>query len=319
MRKACMACHEPATIEGTFPAREMMFGSKDPFHYFCCPTCGTLTLLDPPTNFMPYYSPSSYYSVRDSGPLYSASWRRRLKTDSFLRSPRCIATLTDRLPKQWRLHTPVWLEWFRATGVSRSSRILDVGSGTGALLHKLAADGFSSLRGVDPFIEASLATDDGVQIVKGELDVITSSFDLVMFHHSLEHMEDPALHLTTARHLLSSTGKILLRIPVSDCWAFEHYRSDWVQLDPPRHQVLLTDDAVFRLARKCGYSVDRRYRDSSGFQIWGSELYRRDVPLSDAQPSDYFTGKELADFETFAADLNASTSGDQSVYILSPQ
>ena len=318
MRQACVVCQEPVSDEGIFATREMMLGTRDAFHYFSCTDCGSLTLVDPPSDWTRYYPLDSYYSIGESSVLYAPSWRRRRKTDVFLRAPRRLVSLTSRRSKTRRLSTPVWYPWFHALRLSRSSRFLDVGSGTGVLLHKLAADGFRWLVGVDPFIEAPLAYPDGVRIVKGEIGDVSGKFDMVMFHHSLEHMAGPAEQLAAAAAVLSASGAILVRIPVADSWAFRHYGSDWVQLDPPRHQIILTDRAMERVADQCGLSLQRTYRDSAAFQMWGSELYRRNARLLDARPSDHFSSVELEAFQRQADDLNGCADGDQGVYILRP-
>lgn len=191
-------CHGEVFTGDMVNAREMMLGTRDTFHYLSCDLCGSLTLADPPEDWIKYYPQSLYYSMSESPVLYSASWRRRLKTDVFLRVPGAVAKLADHLPTRWRLSAPLWFEWFRSNRMNRSSHVLDVGSGTGALLHKLAADGFRSLVGVDPYIENSLDYSDGVRIVKGEVGDLVGSgtFDMIMFHHSLEHMDDPVSQLT---------------------------------------------------------------------------------------------------------------------------
>jgi SAM-dependent methyltransferase len=316
MRRACVACEAPLPTNPTLTTREMMFGLKDPFRYSACPDCGSLTLIDPPSDWSRYYPPGAYYSIGASSVLYSPSWRRRLKTDMFLRVPPSVVTMSGKLWKSGRLASPVWYWWFHSMHLSRSSRLLDVGSGTGALLHKLAADGFLSLTGVDPFIARSESYSDGVRIVKGQVEDLTGPFDVIMFHHSLEHTDDPDRHLKVARALLAPGGVVVIRIPVADSWAYRYYGPDWVQLDPPRHQIIMTSQAVFRLADQCGFEVLRAYRDSESGQIWGSELYRRDIRLQGADPSEHFSPALLRTFADRAKELNASNEGDQSVYLL---
>jgi hypothetical protein len=53
-----------------------------------------------------------------------------------------------------------------------------------------------------------------------------------------------------------------------------------VQLDAPRHLHLPTRRAVEILAAESGLRLLQAVDDSGPFQIWGSELYRRDIALS---------------------------------------
>jgi SAM-dependent methyltransferase len=318
MRRVCLACGELLPEDESFAAREMMFGTKDAFHYCGCTRCGSVTLLDPPSDWTRYYEHESYYSMRESPVLPAPSWRRLLKTDTFLRAP---AMLTEpALPKlrRGRLSIPSWYWWFRSMGLRRDSRILDVGSGSGALLHKLAADGFTSLTGVDPFVRDSLDYSDGVRIVKGEIASLSVPFDVIMFHHSLEHVESPQGQLGAARSVLRRGGIVIVRVPVADSWAYRYYGADWVQLDPPRHQIIMTSETVKLLAKRSGYVLQRAYRDSEARQIWGSELYKRDVKLVGADPSKYFSPVELDEFQSRTRQLNRSSDGDQAVFLLRP-
>jgi SAM-dependent methyltransferase len=316
MRQRCVACETPLPVDSSFVTHEMMFGLKDPFEYSTCGSCGSLTLVDPPTDWSRYYPDNAYYSIGESSVLYSPSWRRRLKTDMFLKAPAWLVTAGGRIWKSGRLASPAWYWWFHSMNVRRTSRLLDVGSGTGALLHRLAADGFVSLTGVDPFIVRSVEYSDGVRVVKGEVEHLTGEFDVIMFHHSLEHTDRPEHHLRAAHALLARNGLVVVRLPVADSWACRYYGPDWVQLDPPRHQIIMTDDAIFGLADKSGYKVQRSYRDSESGQIWGSELYKKEIRLQDADPSDHFSPAALRTFARRAKDLNASNEGDQSVYLL---
>lgn len=73
---------------------------------------------------------------------------------------------------------------------------------------------------------------------------------------------------------------------------------------------------MMSLADECGYSLERTYRDSEPFQMWGSELYRRDVPLVSGTATDHFSSGELRAFGIRAKDLNERSDGDQAAYFL---
>ena len=122
--------------------------------------------------------------------------------------------------------------------------------------------------------------------------------------------------------LLKPEGVALVRIPVADSWAWRHYGADWVQLDPPRHLFLHTRRSMDLLAAAAGLKVERVVHDSTAFQFWGSEQYRRGIPLQD--PRSYarnprasaFSAGEIRTFEARAAELNACGEGDQACFYL---
>src|SRR6185503_2630804 len=96
------------------------------------------------------------------------------------------------------------------------SRILDVGCGAGGLLLKLQREGFRSLLGADPFIQADIDYGNGVRVLKRTADNVDGQFDFVMLHHSFEHMPDPAASLRILAHKLAPKGTLLIRVPVAD-------------------------------------------------------------------------------------------------------
>jgi hypothetical protein len=182
--------------------------------------------------------------------------------------------------------------------------------------------GYSRLKGIDPFIESSFEFADGCFIEKKDIYAETGEFDLLMMHHSLEHMPDQSKALTSARGLLSDNGVCVIRIPLSSSYAWERYRENWAQLDAPRHFYLHTIDSMNHLANRSGFNiVDIRY-DSSAFQIWGSEQYLSDIALS--EPKSYainkknsiFSKAEIEEFEMLTRELNITGKGDQAIFYL---
>jgi 2-polyprenyl-3-methyl-5-hydroxy-6-metoxy-1,4-benzoquinol methylase len=115
-------------------------------------------------------------------------------------------------------------------GVLPKQRILDVGCGAGALLDQLADLGFTKLMGADPFVASDVRTRRGVEIKKLRLSEVADKFDVIMFHHSFEHVTWPEQELRAARNRLDVGGRCIIRIPtpISEAWAV--YRTDWVQL-----------------------------------------------------------------------------------------
>jgi hypothetical protein len=101
-----------------------------------------------------------------------------------------------------------------------------------------------------------------------------------MFHHSFEHVADPGATLAAARERLAPGGRILIRMPVAaDSW--RRYGTDWVELDAPRHLHVHTLESLRALTGPLGLEVrDVRY-ETYDLELWGSEQYRRGIPLTD--------------------------------------
>lgn len=313
MPKECGICH--AEGEGRwYTGREMMFGFRDRFSYFECPECGCLQLSQIPADMSRYY-PAEYYSLE-----LDPSRRGRIESlvrnvrnrYAFFREGLLGRVLAAELPySMGSIH-----HWLSLDGLSRDSRILDVGCGGGQLLYDLASLGYRRLLGVDPFIREDIEYGNGVRILRSTIHELDGSFDLVMFHHSLEHIPDQLETMQSAARLLAPGGYCLVRIPIVSSYAWEHYRENWVQLDAPRHFFLHSVESIRRLGESAGLRLARTWHDSTELQFVGSELYARDIPLREGGGK--FGRREVREFRRRAAELNAQGRGDQAAFLFTP-
>lgn len=315
-RGVCTICGNAAGNR-EFTAREMMFGLRHRFRYLECGECGSLTILDPPADMSPYY-PDEYYSMQPPPRenRIKVFLKRRLAAYGLHGSDLLGRILASRfgIPREVR--------WLKHAGVGYDDAILDVGCGAGHLLLHLRNLGFSNLTGVDPFLPADREPAPGVRLLRADVHDLDGAFDLVMLHHTLEHVPNPEAVLGQVYRLLRPGRFALVRIPVAGTLAWRTYGADWVQLDAPRHHVLFTERALRGLAERIGFTVEHVEYDSTGFQFWGSEQYRRDVPLMDPRSvavdptGSGFTPSELREFEARAAELNLNHDGDQACFYL---
>jgi len=296
----------------THEACEMMFGFRDIFTYVECSACGCVALRDRPKSLDKYY-PHTYSSF-----ARKVHWLRRLakklRARSYFGQGFGVGSwIADRYPRPD-------LAAMARMAVPKDRRILDVGCGTGKLLLELCALGYKNLAGTDPFIESDLDCGNGVLVKKCFLTELARTpklaWDLIMFHHSFEHIPDQLETLQAAAGLLAPNGSCIVRIPVVG-YAWEKYGTNWVQLDPPRHFFLHTEKSVQLLSEKAGLRIKSVEYDSFEFQFWGSELYVRGIALgAKGVPRRFFTAKEFRDFKRKSDDLNAARRGDQAMFVL---
>ena len=303
-------------------AREMMFGTRERFEYLECARCGTVQLIDVPD--LSRYYPEDYYAHNDAPLLeIERGWKRRIAARAIGRYLMGLPSkLGARLAKRRPWITAQFPEYIRALAgrINFDSRILDYGCGRGDLLRTLRVFGFRDLTGADKFIRSGITYGD-VKIDKRGLDDLEAGFDLVMLHHSFEHLPDPQNALGQVHRILSPGGVALIRIPVVN-FAWETYGVDWVQLDPPRHLFLYTERSFRSMADEAGFKVERVTYDSEIFQFFGSEQYMQDIPLND--PRSYrgiidesiFTQSQIDEWQTLTAKLNAEARGDQACFVL---
>lgn len=338
-REACRVCDNVAGNR-LHHAREMFAGTRETFVYVECVACGTLQLRDVP-DLRRYYS-RGYYSLSPAGTHGSEGENpaRRIRRDlgdfarrgaaayycarreSFGAIKHPLGWLASRYAKRAARDFPAYLGDTRLDlRIDQNSAVLDVGSGAGATLLLLCRFGFRDLTGVDPFLDADITYANGVRVLKAETRALERRFDLILANHSVEHVAAPRAMLAEIKRLLKSDQFAVVRVPVV-ARAWEIYRANWVQLDPPRHLFLFTAETFAALAAEAGFAVEEVRFDSTAFQFWGSEQYARDIALTDPRSllvdpaSTIFSPEEIAAWETEAQRLNARADGDQAIFYL---
>jgi len=314
--KICGNAHD----HKTFQVREMMFGYREWFTYFQCSRCACLQIAEIPADMAKYY-PANYYSLTQSpvehfkNPVKNAI--RKLRNN--------YAFFGNGILGRW-LYEKYPAEYFqslsRVPDLTRTTRILDVGCGAGALLYALRESEFENLLGVDPFIETDIEYENGLKILQKKIDDLVGEWDLIMFHHVFEHLPDPLEALQAASRLLAPTGACLIRTPTVSSWAWEHYGVNWVQLDAPRHFFIHSLDSLERVAKKANLQLTQIVYDATTLQFWGSEQYRKNIPFMSEQsyfinPSrSVFSRAEINQFKQKTRQLNDSEQGDAAAFYL---
>lgn len=271
------ACRICGSGEGNrdFEAVEMMLGLRDPFTYQECGRCGALQVARIPADLDRYYAPP-YYSFHPARLApWPVRWLRRRLADHALEGRSAAGATLARVAG-----LPLLLAGLRDAGIRRAARVLDVGAGAGQMLFQLHDYGFHHLTGIDPFLERDLVYPNGVTVRRAALEETGGQYDLVMFHHSFEHVPDPLATLAAAAERLGPGGWVLVRTPVAAA-SWRHYGADWVELDAPRHLHVHTHASLRTLAARAGLQVTAVQQEAYSLEIWGSEQYRRGIPLTD--------------------------------------
>lgn len=245
-----------------------MFGLLDEFEYLECSACGCLQICDLPDDMSRYY-PKSYYAFQASP---QDAFRGNLK--NFLLASRNRYALTGKGFFGKECYSKFPNETMRLIGLTNVKpdwKILDVGCGVGMILYSLRLSGYRNGLGIDPYLNESIKYSNGLEIRKTSIHEIGESWDLIMFHHSFEHVPDPIEQLKTVSRLLSARGVCLIRIPTVSSFAWKHYGANWAQIDAPPHFFLHSNRSFMIAARKAGLRIGKIVYDSDEFQFWGSE------------------------------------------------
>ena len=316
----CSICgNEENNISHIF--RESLYGMPDTFKYFQCSSCQCLQIHDIPSDFSKYYL-DNYYSYSDSLNETGSHFSCILKNAFHVFSKGFYSKFKNLLWLFWGIHWPKEVRHLKNQSLNRHSKILDVGCGNGKFLYALRILGYKNILGIDPFLKETIHYRNGLKICKQNLSETTGKWDLIMFHHSYEHMPDPLQPLTKSHALLSDNGICVIRIPTVSSHAWHHYKDCWISIDAPRHCFLHSLKSMEIIAKKASFNIEAVIYDSAALQFWGSEQLKQKIPLF--SESSYAVNKKKSNFGFIdsikfnleAIKLNKNKYGDSIVVFL---
>lgn len=320
----CPICRSPGP-HNRYPAKEMVNGTREVFDYFLCAGCGTLFLGAPPRDMGPYYG--DYYSTKTVAPPVAPRslvtrgrrWARTALCGVALRHPSRLSTwLFDRLTPLPPYHG---LGSLCRVGLSGDDRILDVGCGPGDVVEALGRMGFRCVLGCDPFIAADVTFPSGARVVKGGVDAVPGTWDLIMMHHSFEHVLEPRATIRTLEGMLSPRGRILLRFPNVGSVEFTRYGRDWWGIHAPRHVTLPSRRGLELILEGTSLRIADVWCDSQPDHYLYSHEYQLDIPDNDprsvrAGNRANWTDGELDRISARVDGYNSALVGDWIAYLL---
>lgn len=129
-----------------------------------------------------------------------------------------------------------------------TDRVLEFGVGSGvALAYLRCADrhGYD----INP-AATSEASHHGVRVLD-TIDGMSAAYDVVVCHHCLEHLTDPAAALAKMRAALRPGGKLLVYVPYDEQRRYRRHISG----DPNHHLFSWTPHTLANLVEDCGFVV----------------------------------------------------------------
>ncbi len=308
----CSICFNNINENNIIKVKEMMLGTKKDFYYSYCDYCNSLSLLNIPENIERFYH--NYYV--DKKKFIEIS-RVRKNLWNFRRV--LYGTIFHQLIRYF-FNNDI-LNWAYYSKIKKNSRILDVGCGNGYVLNEFSKHGFTNLYGIDPYF--AIEKYNHIHLINEDFlnynfDI---NFDLIMFHHSFEHMINQEEVFHKAISLLNKNGKILIRMPVVNK-AYEIYRENWVQIDAPRHITLHSEKSINIFCNRFGCKIYYSYYDSTEFQFLGSEQFKNNIPTFSENSyrinpqKSIFKIEDYKRYRDLAEEFNKQRKGDQAVFFI---
>lgn len=319
MNQPCLLCGSTDHHQ-TYEIQELQLGLKERFTYQLCDACGSLQIVSIPQDLGKYYPNNDYYSFNMDLTFRKSDFLRKAKTEYLLFGRSTILgglqSIGYKPNEQY--------QWLKYTHARYNDSILDVGTGNGSLLAAFARLGFTNLTGIDPFINES--KDYGpVKVLKKNIFDVAEPYDVIMLHHSLEHMPDPTAALQKVYELVKPGGMALVRIPIMGNYGWQTYKEYWCGLDAPRHIFIPSEKGLKHLVQSVGFTIERFYYDSYDYIIWCSEQYKKGIALHDPNSQainpgkSMFTKEDLKAFRKKMTEENKKGNGDMAaIYLRKP-
>lgn len=144
----------------------------------------------------------------------------------------------------------------------QKGNILDIGQGTGELLHYFSGKGWKTV-GIEPNESARKYSEAkyGLPVFnEQELDKFESDrFDVITLWHVLEHVTDLNGRMNQIKRLLKEDAYLFIAVPILNSPDSEHYQEYWAGLDVPRHLYHFTANSIDNLLIKHGLVLKNEY------------------------------------------------------------
>lgn len=227
--KICRVCGETNDLE-TLVSRDHFLGTKKKYPYLFCNSCRSLSIKTVPSDLNELYT--NYYSF--SSPPKPSKIKLQLYKLVLNNKSICSKITSYFLKEQDDL--PILS--LRKTRIKPHFKILDVGCGSGSLvllLHKL---GYKNTLGIDPYLEKDIVCFNKLKIKKKDFFDVKENFDIIMFNHVFEHVQDPKQTILHISKILKDNGVCIIRLPNVDSYSFLRYKENWFSIHAPFHLFL---------------------------------------------------------------------------------
>jgi SAM-dependent methyltransferase len=304
-----------------------MFGTGESFTYCTCHRCGSLYINVVPPDLARYYRDNYYSFDFDPEAMLGRPGIRQavsLVGRSALHGTGRIWSVVKALPNPYTRAMAARYHTVAVSGLprGRETRVLDIGSGSGLMVYALHLAGVRDVLGIDPFNERDHVFAPGARVLRRELVELDGTWDLIMLHHSLEHVVDPRAELRLVAQRLAPGGRVLVRVPTVSSEVYDRYGLDYYGLDAPRHLTMFSRNGFSDMCAELGFHIRAHEDDAVPQQFWASEQLRRGIPFASPESMmvdrrrRHFSRAQMRAWQKETVALNAQGRGEQSIWVL---
>jgi ubiquinone/menaquinone biosynthesis C-methylase UbiE len=162
--------------------------------------------------------------------------------------------------------------------ITKKTKVLDVGCGSGKFLAKLKKLTDCDVYGLDLSKNAVNAARQlyNLNIFQGtisDLPYNDNSFDIITAWSYIEHVNNPSDVLTKMNRLLKKNGDLILKTPNIDSFTAKIFKDKWYHLDCPRHLFLFSPNTIEKMLINNGFKITSIQFDNGSKGILASMQY----------------------------------------------
>lgn len=192
-------------------------------HFYYCQACSGHFLKE---KFSPDYS-EKYFQEKSNPSVISRLFKPILDFLCYLRVSKIRKLMSD---------TP-------------RPNILDYGAGSGRLVAALRTINIGAVGFELSHSALELARAKNIPIYD-EID--PKKYDLIMFWHSLEHINNPLETIRKIKNYLQPDGKILIAVPNAASFEARIFKTKWFHYTYPLHRIHFTPQSIKIMLEKAG-------------------------------------------------------------------
>ena len=156
------------------------------------------------------------------------------------------------------------------------ARLLDLGCGSGAFVRRAISLGYAAEGLEFDALAVEAAVSKGLPVRVGALPATgleADRYEVVTLSQVIEHLHEPQAALREVHRLLKPGGWFWLATPNLDAPGHAHFGPDWRGLEPPRHLVLFSAQALSLALQQAGF-VDIEFKPPGAVSrwLWSSSL-----------------------------------------------